>query len=217
VGGEEGPEAEALAEEALREFLESVLPRLRQVAEETRRFLYFIAWLNTFAESRGLGRVVVTGGFAVEVYTARVHRTMDVDIIAEGRAAEFLERFLTRFSERIGRGFLPSYDVLSLKSVDIVSSVYTRRREPTVLEVEGLRVYLDPVEDLVATYLAGWKFWGSTEDRDKALWLLAAWLDRLDRRYLEELCREHGVADKLEELLEILESLARHRGAYRHS
>jgi len=209
VGGEEGPEVEVLAEEAFREFSESVLPRLQRVAEETRRFLYFVAWLNSFVEGRGLGRVVVTGGFAVEVYTARVHRTMDVDVIAEGRAAELLERFLARFSERIGRGFLPSYEVLSLKSIDIVSSVYARRREPTVLEVEGLRVYLDPVEDLVATYLAGWKFWGSTEDRDKALWLLAVWLDRLDRRYLEELCREYEVTDKLEELLTVLAGLPR--------
>jgi len=209
VGGEEGPEVEALVEEAFKEFLESVLPRLEQVAEETRRFLYFVAWLNSFVESRGLGRLVITGGFAVEVYTARVYRTMDVDIIAEGKAADFLERFLARFSERIGRGFLPSYDVLSLKSVDIVSSVYARKREPTVLEVKGLRVYLDPVEDLVTTYLAGWKFWDSTEDRDKALWLLAVWLDKLDRQYLEELCRGYGVEDKLEELLTVLAGLPR--------
>jgi hypothetical protein len=211
VGGEEGPEVEVLVEEAFREFSERVLPKLQLVAEETRRFLYFIAWLNSFVESRGLGRVVVTGGFAVEVYTARVYRTMDVDVVAEGRAAEFLERFLGRFSERIGRGFLPSYEVLSLKSVDVVSSVYTRGREPTVLEVDGLRVYLDPVEDLVATYLAGWKFWGSTEDRDKALWLLATWLDRLDRGYLEELCREYRVEDKLGELLAVLTNLFKPR------
>jgi len=209
VGGEKGPEVEALVEESLKEFSENVLPRLQKVAEETRRFLYFIAWLNSFAESRGLGRLVITGGFAVEVYTARVYRTMDVDVIAEGRVAEFLEGFLARFSERIGRGFLPSYEVLSLKSIDIVSSVYARKREPTVLEVEGLRVYLDPVEDLVATYLAGWKFWESTEDRDKALWLLAVWLDRLDRQYLEELCRGYRVEDKLEELLTVLAGLPR--------
>jgi len=64
-----------------------------------------------------MGRIMITGGFAVEIYTGRVYRTMDVDVIVEGDV-RIVESFLAGFSERIGRGFLPIYDVLSLKSIN---------------------------------------------------------------------------------------------------
>ena len=87
-----------------------------------------------------------------------------------------------------------------MKSIDIVSTVYARRRKPVKLLVDEYYVYLDPVEDLIATYLNGWKHCGSTEDRDKALWLLLTWRDRLDWEYLVESCRESGVLDLLDEI-----------------
>jgi len=203
VWGEESVEADKVVSEMLRVFEDKILPRLISISEETKRYLLFTAWLNSFLEEQGLGRVIITGGFAVEVYTGRVYRTMDVDIIVEG-SSRLIEEFMEKFSERIGRGYLPLYDVLSLKSIDIVSTAYTRRRSPVRMIVEEFHVYLDPVEDLVAVYLEGWKYWGSTEDRDKALWLLYVWSSRIDWSYLEEVCREKGVLDKLMELKQLL-------------
>jgi len=203
VRGEAGIEVEKVVSEMLSVFESTVLPRLLSISEDTKRYLVFTAWLNTFLEERGLGRVIITGGFAVEVYTGRVYRTMDVDVIVEG-SSRVVELFLEKFSERIGRGYLPVYDVLALKSIDVVSTVYTRRKSPVKILVEELYVYLDPVEDLIAVYLDGWKYWGSTEDRDKALWLLYTWRDKLDWSYLEVVCRERSVLDKLEELKQLL-------------
>lgn len=200
---EEGTEASKVVSEMLRVFEDKILPRLVSISEETKRYLLFTGWLNSFLEERGLGRIIVTGGFAVEVYTGRVYRTMDVDIIVEG-SSRVVEEFMEKFSERIGRGYLPLYDVLSLKSIDIVSTVYSRKRSPVRVLVDEFYVYLDPVEDLVAVYLEGWKYWGSTEDRDKALWLLYVWSSRLDWSYLEDTCREKGVLDKLMELKQLL-------------
>jgi hypothetical protein len=194
---------ESIVSELMREFEGSVLPKLNTIVEDTKRYLYFIAWLNTFIEGRGLGRIVITGGFAVEVYTGRVYRTMDVDVVVEG-CSDVVEGFIRRFSEKIGRGYLPTYEVLSLKSIDIVSTVYTRRKEPTKLYVDDLYVYIEPVEDLITTYLSGWKYWGSTEDRDKVIWLLITWRDRLDWDYLNSICVEKGVMDKLKELMELI-------------
>jgi hypothetical protein len=194
---------ESIVSELMREFEGSVLPKLNTIVEDTKRYLYFIAWLNTFIEGRGLGRVVITGGFAVEVYTGRVYRTMDVDVVVEG-CSDVVEGFIRRFSEKIGRGYLPTYEVLSLKSIDIVSTVYTRRKGPTKLYVDDLYVYIEPVEDLITTYLSGWKYWGSTEDRDKVIWLLITWRDRLDWDYLNSICVEKGVMDKLKELMELI-------------
>jgi hypothetical protein len=194
---------ESIVSELMKEFEGSVLPKLNTIVEDTKRYLYFIAWLNTFIEGRGLGRVVITGGFAVEVYTGRVYRTMDVDVVVEG-CSDVVEGFIRRFSEKIGRGYLPTYEVLSLKSIDIVSTVYTRRKEPTKLYVDNLYVYIEPVEDLITTYLSGWKYWGSTEDRDKVVWLLITWRDKLDWDYLNSICVEKGVMDKLKELMELI-------------
>jgi hypothetical protein len=203
VWREEGTEASKVVSEMLRVFEDKILPMLVSISEETKRYLLFTGWLNSFLEERGLGRIIVTGGFAVEVYTGRVYRTMDVDIIVEG-SSRVVEEFMEKFSERIGRGYLPLYDVLSLKSIDIVSTVYSRKRSPVRVLVEEFYVYLDPVEDLVAVYLEGWKYWGSTEDRDKALWLLYVWSSRLDWSYLEDTCREKSVLDKLMELKQLL-------------
>ena len=189
-------------------FEERVLPKLREIPIETNRYLYFLSWLNKEVEGRGLGKIIITGGFAVEVYTGRIYRTMDVDIVVEGELThKVLECFLARFSEKIGRGYLPRYDVIQLKSLDIVSIVYDKKVPPTKLLVSDYYVYLVPVEELVITYLAGWKYWKATEDRDKALWLYATWRKKLNSGYLRKRAEEEGVEDYLEELDEYVDSI----------
>jgi hypothetical protein len=194
-----------LAESLYVEFEKEILPRLKEITEETKRYLYLIAWLNTKLEGEGLGRIIITGGFAVEVYTGRIYRTMDVDVIVEGiNAGSLVERFLEKFSEKIARGFLPKYELLQLKSIEVVSVVYGRKSQPTKLVVGDFHVYVEPVEELVITYLAGWKFRESTEDRDKAYWLYALWSERIDHEYLESRAVEEGVYDYLRALQDML-------------
>ncbi|MGC8983432.1 MAG: hypothetical protein ACP5KA_06775 [Desulfurococcaceae archaeon] len=194
----------SIVEGLVRAFTSEVLPKLRSMRDETAKYLYFIAWLNKELEERGLGRLIVTGGFAVEVYTGRAYRTMDVDVIVEGELAKkVVEEFLSSFSERIARGYLPKYELLQLKSVDVVSTAYTKPAPPTRVVVDNLVLYIEPVEELIVTYLAGWKFRGATEDRDKALWLYIVWRGRLDDQYLESRAAEEGVSDYLQELKRI--------------
>jgi len=189
-----------------------VLPVLRREYNETRRYIKLMAWLNTEFERRELGRIIITGGFAVEVYSGRIYRTMDVDIIVEGKACDILEALLKRIGERIGRGYLLKYEELELKSIDIVSKVYNRRLAPVKLQVDELYVYLDPPEALITTYLAGWKFWDATEDRDKAIWLLAATKPILKIDVLNKLAKESDVADKLNELFSMLMEVMQEKG-----
>ena len=189
-----------------------MLPVLRREYNETRRYIKLMAWLNTEFERRELGRIIITGGFAVEVYSGRIYRTMDVDIIVEGKACDILEALLKRIGERIGRGYLLKYEELELKSIDIVSRVYNRRLAPVKLQVDELYVYLDPPEALITTYLAGWKFWDATEDRDKAIWLLAATKPILKIDVLNKLAKESDVADKLNELFSMLMEVMQEKG-----
>ncbi len=111
--------------EQLTSSLEEYTRRLENEPDETKRMLKLVAWINTWLERRGLGRVVVTGGFAVEVYTGRAYRTMYVDIIVDNGpgAARNVEKALARIGERIGRGYLPRRSMLAVKSIDIPSIV----------------------------------------------------------------------------------------------
>jgi len=186
------------------ELITLILPRLRTEIDETKRYLLFIAWLNKRLEELSLGRIIVTGGFAVEVYTGRTYRTMDVDIIVDGSLAiKIIEKLLMKFSERIGRGYLPKYESLDAKSIDIVSSSYTRKAKPIKIIIDNYHAYIEPPEELIVTYLSGWKFWNSTEDRDKAVWLYIVWRDKLNEEYLIRRVIEEKVMDKFNELREM--------------
>lgn len=194
---------DGLIDKLLVEFETKVLPRLESIIDDTKRYLYFIAWLNTWLCERNLGRIIVTGGFAVEIYTGRAYRTMDVDIIVE-KNSYIVERFLEKISERIARGYLPKSRTLSIKSIDIVASTYTKGLEPVKLVIDNYYVYLEPPEELLLTYLNGWKYWNSTEDRDKSLWILIVWLDKLNLDYVKNKAIENDTYDKLRELLELI-------------
>ncbi len=204
-GGGENSEME----KAVRKLLLSIRWKLNELVEEpdeTTRFLKLSALINTFLESQNLGRIVITGGFAVEVYTGRTYRTMDVDIIAEGLSEGILRRVLENIGRKIGRGYLIDYGDFMLKSIDIVATIYTRRKKPIKLIVDGDYIYLDTPEDLIVVYLAGWKFWNATEDRDKALALVKVFQNRLDEEYLNNRAVEEDVMDKLRKLMELIRS-----------
>lgn len=52
---------EEVASELLRVFEEKIPPRLLNITDETKRYLLFTGWLNTFLEERGMGRIIITG------------------------------------------------------------------------------------------------------------------------------------------------------------
>lgn len=201
----EGAEVEEAVIETLVKGFPNILKELEGISDDTERYAFFTAWLNDVVERGGLGYVVVTGGFAVEVYTGRVYRTMDVDLIcSNSRVSRVLEKFLAGVGEAIGRGYLLG-GALSLKSIDIVADYYDRETPPVKVWVRGKALYLDPPEHLIVAYIASWKYWGSSEDRDKALWLLAATKDIVDGELLTKLALREGVKEELRELLELLE------------
>ncbi|RLG39361.1 MAG: hypothetical protein DRO01_05860, partial [Thermoproteota archaeon] len=64
---------------------------------------------------------------------------------------------------------------------------------------EMRRAFEEAPEDLIVKSLAGWKFWNSEEDRDKAILLLRALRGRVDLEYIRRRAKEEGVLDVLEE------------------
>ncbi|MET1160373.1 MAG: DUF6036 family nucleotidyltransferase [Thermoprotei archaeon] len=181
--------------------------RILEIGDETRKFSLFLGFLNTWFMRNGLGFIVITGGFAVELLTGRAYRTADVDVITSNpRVSKILEEFLNRIGEKIARGYLPIYEELAAKSIDIVAVSYTRSKKPVEVRINSFIIYIDPPEELIVLYLASWKYWDSTTDRDKALWLYMVLHDKLDHEYLKRRAIEEDVLDKLLEL----ENLLRH-------
>jgi len=70
-------------------------------------------------------------------------------------------------------------------------------------------IYLEPPEELIIRYLAAWKFWGSTEDRDKAIWLYYIWRDRIDLDYIARKTKYMNIYDKFIELQNIVSSTSK--------
>ncbi|BBL46923.1 hypothetical protein [Metallosphaera sedula] len=169
---------------------------------ETDRFLKFLAILNSFLEEKGEGRIIIVGGFAAEIFSGRSYRTGDVDIIVEGNV-EVVRRVLSKISDLGLRIMLPRIREISEKGIDIVSTVYDRRKEPLKLMVDrSYWVYISPPEEIIITYLEAWKFWKSDEDKMKAVLVYCAQRSSLDRGYLLDESIRRNVEDYLRKLEE---------------
>lgn len=190
------------ADSLAREFEERLASELSEIPDDTTRFLTFLAWLNERLEESGVGRVILVGGFAVEVYTGSAYRTLDIDIVVEGpRGAELVRDFLERVAERAGRTMVPKLAPLASRGIDLVGTIHTGKKKPVTLRIGGRRLHVEAPEDLIVKSLAAWRYWRSQEDREKSILLLRTWSGRLDIQYLRSRAEEEGLSDLLEEAL----------------
>jgi hypothetical protein len=167
---------------------------------ETERFLILLSWLNEELMKRGLGRVIIVGGFAAEIYSARAYRTGDVDIIVEGDV-NFVREFLKAVSDVGLRIYLLKFPQFTEKGIDIVADRYEKQKKAVELKIRGRTLYIIPPEEVVVSSLAAWKFWNSLEDRDKAYLVYAAQKEHIDSEYMKKRAAEEGVEKELEEMI----------------
>jgi radical SAM superfamily enzyme YgiQ (UPF0313 family) len=183
--------------------LRELLSRIGELkGSETDRFLKFLAILNTLLEGKGLGRIIIVGGFAAEIYSGRSYRTGDVDVIIEGEAEKLVSQVLKEISDFGLRIYLPKIKEISEKGIDIVGNIYNRRKPPLKVKVDSYHVYIIPPEEVVLTYLEAWKFWNSIEDRNKAVLVYCAQRNRIDINYINLEGERRGVKDFLDKLKE---------------
>jgi len=174
---------------------------IRRALERGRSALEVLAAVNSFMEERGLGRVIIVGGYAVEVYSGGAYRTGDVDIIVEG-GADLLRRALGMVEEWRGRAWVCrglGY------AVDIVPRRYDKPKEPVRLRVGEWSVYVEPPEESIVSCLCACVCWQSDLDCEKAAMVMAAQWDALDWEYLVRRAREEGVLPRLEEVRRVVE------------
>lgn len=191
--------------------MEELLAAARAAEELERpehRVAAVLAAANRFLEERGLGRLVATGGFAVELLTGGATRTLDVDVVAEGFCAQrLLEEAVRELRERLptsARG-----PVLPLagaeKALDLLPPRGRRRFQPLRVDAGSYGwFYLEAPEELVLRYLREHVYWGTEEARRRVVLLLAVLGGEMR---LEELRQAAGGEDR--RLLEALEEVLR--------
>lgn len=187
--------------------VENILKRIDAISDVSNKLLYLLSSINSYLESKGIGRMIIVGGFAVELYSGGTYRTGDIDIIIENaRASKIVREILKEIGfERTGRIYL-SEEFLE-KAIDIVGVVYDKPKEPVKIEINNFWIYILPPEETIISCLNAFKYWNSDVDFEKSAMVLKAQEKRIDWEYLERRAREEGVIEELRRIRDLVSSI----------
>ena len=162
----------------------------------------FLARVNRELEVRGIGRVVIVGGYATELYSGAAYRTGDVDVVIDtprvGDARALLNNALASVGAQKRSGRIYEAELFGVIALDVVGYSFEGRVKR--LRVDDGYVYVESPEDNVATSLSACVHWRSDLDCEKAAAVLSAQRDVIDWGYLEERCRREGTLEKLRDI-----------------
>ena len=172
--------------------------RLDSELEPRKRRLIALGLLTKALAPHGIEPVLVGGG-ALEFYTAGGYATSDIDL-ALSSGPEVDAVFAEMGFTKEGRYWVRD-DLDLLFEAPAPASLPGENASRTEVAVDGLRVVVLGIEDLLLDRLRGWVHWQSGEDERWARRLVLLYSDRIDWRYLRD--RTKGVseeADALEQL-----------------
>jgi len=145
-----------------------------------RRTAALVAWVQGLFVEDGTVPVLV-GGAAVELYTTGAHTTGDVDFV--GRVTAGAARALTAAGFRNqGRHWIHE---AAQVFVEFPGSALDPEEASDWKEIEGQRVHIISIEDLLVDRLGAWEYWKSSVDGVNAFLLWREQKDRIDRERLE--------------------------------
>lgn len=155
--------------------------------EGPRRTAALVQWLQNLFEGEGAVPVLV-GGSAVELYTLGAYTTGDVDLVGTvtPRAAHALR---AAGFERRGRHWIHE---AAQVFVEFPASALEPEEESTWIELEGQRVLVISIEDLLVDRLGAWQYWKSSVDGVNAWLLWRAQRQRIDAERLERRLTRSG-------------------------
>jgi hypothetical protein len=154
---------------------------LGRVPDLSRRRLLALGLLTDRLAAEGIEPILV-GGAALDFYTAGGYTTGDVDLaLPRGPAVD------AAFSEL---GFRPQGRFWVREDLDLLFEAPAPAGLPgetaarTIVELDGLRIVVIGIEDLLLDRLRAAVHWRSDEDRRWARRLALLHAERLDRAYL---------------------------------
>ena len=160
---------------------ESALARLRAESEPRRRRLLALGLLTQRLAKHGIEPILV-GGAAVEFYTAGGYATADVDL-AMTASKEVHEAFAALGFEREGR-YWHHAELDLLFEAPAPAGLPGEDAPRTETDIDGLRIVVIGVEDLLIDRLRTWVHWKSQEDGRWTRRLAFLYSDRIDWRYV---------------------------------
>ncbi|NPA33118.1 MAG: hypothetical protein GXO04_05780 [Aquificae bacterium] len=161
------------------------LRKLKEEANELRKLLRFMAWLNKRLKERGAKTLpILVGGSAVELYTFGFYVSGDIDLVAQNRE-EIKDILLsTGLFEEKGR-ILLSEELGVFVDIpdDKLAGSYEKVRTIKIPEL-GAEIKVIGIEDLIVDRLNACIFWKSQSDCEIARYLFEKYKDEIDIKYL---------------------------------
>ncbi len=154
---------------------------LRDEPDPQRRRLIALGVLTALLEPHDIEPILVGGG-AVELYTAGGYTTGDTDL-ALPSDPRVNEAFAVLDFRKEGRFWIRE-DLDLLFEAPAPAGLPGEDAPRTVLDVDGLRVVVIGIEDLILDRFRAWIHWKSDEDQRWTRRLTALYAGRLDWAYL---------------------------------
>ena len=159
------------------------LDRLRDEPDPQRRRLVALGVLTRRLSAYGIEPILVGGG-ALEFYTAGGYATKDVDL-ALPVAPEVDAAFAALGFAKEGRyWFHPEFDLLF--EAPAPAGLPGEDAPRTEVEIDGLRIVIIGIEDLLIDRLRAWVHWNSDEDGRWTRRLALLYPDRIDWDYVRD-------------------------------
>ena len=174
---------------------EAALDRLQDESDSQRRRLIALGLLTRELAAYGIVPILVGGG-ALEFYTAGGYATKDMDL-ALPAAPEVDAAFAELGFEKEGR-YWYHIDLDLLFEAPAPAGLPGEEAPRTEVEIDGLRVVIIGIEDLLIDRLRAWVHRISDEDGRWTRRLALLYLDRIDWRYVRE--RTSKIAEEAEAL-----------------
>lgn len=142
-------------------------------------------------------RPIVVGGNAVEFYTIGNYTTGDIDVVVEDYKK--LGEVLTGWGFiKEGRHWVSKeYDILIESPAEELNGSMEKIVE---IEIRGLKVYLEGIEDIIIDRLNAFVYWKSKEDGVWAAQLMKLNKEKIDWKYLNKRAKEDKVKETLEKI-----------------
>ena len=159
----------------------SALALLKAESEPRRRRLLVLGLLTKRLAKHGIEPILV-GGAALEFYTAGGYATSDVDL-AMTTSTEVHEVFAALGFEREGR-YWHHAELDLLFEAPAPAGLPGEDAPRTEAEIDGLRIVVIGIEDLLIDRLRAWVHWNSQEDARWTRRLAFLYSERIDWRYV---------------------------------
>ncbi|MBI5555732.1 MAG: helix-turn-helix domain-containing protein [Elusimicrobia bacterium] len=172
------------------------LNTLKSLPDTFAKRLLFVGLL-TKELTKYNSRPIVVGGHAVEFYTRGNYTTADIDVVVVDyqKLGEILAGW--GFVKKGRHWMSEEYDIVIESPANALHGSMEKIAE---IEIKGLKVYLEGIEDIIIDRLNAFVHWKSKDDGEWARRMIKLNMDKIDWDYLAQKAKEEKVKEVLEKL-----------------